>query len=377
MQTDNLKYKIGIGLIPKIGPVLAKRLVAYCGSIEGVFREKNRNLSRIPGIGHKIASYIVDNDVMEKAENEIEFLTDNNIHPLFFLDENFPERLKHCIDAPVIIFVKGNANLNRQKILGIVGTRNATRYGREMCCKLIEDLARNNHDVLIVSGLAYGIDICAHKAALANRLETLAVLGHGHAVIYPRVHTGIASQIVSQGALISDFLSHERPERNNFIKRNRIIAGLSDAIVVVESGEKGGALITADIANSYNRDVFAFPGRVNDRFSAGCNRLIKTNKAALIESYKDLEYILGWESDQTVFRDPQKKIIFDLKDDESKVLNEIEKNTGISIDQISLNCNLPVSKVSALLLNLEFNGLIRSLPGKMYKSVTKFFHEEN
>jgi DNA processing protein len=377
MQTDNLKYKIGIGLIPKIGPVLAKRLVTYCGSIEGVFRENSRNLSRIPGIGNKIASYIVDNNVMEKAEKEVEFLINNKIHSLFFLDENYPEKLKHCIDAPVIIFVKGDTNLNRQKTLGIVGTRNATGYGREMCNKLVEGLARNNHDVLIVSGLAYGIDVCAHKAALANRLETLAVLGHGHAVIYPSVHTGIAGQIVSQGALISDFLSYEKPEKNNFVKRNRIIAGLSDAIVVVESGEKGGALITADIANSYNRDVFAFPGRINDRFSVGCNRLIKTNRAALIESYKDLEYIMGWKSDQAVFQNAQKKIIFDLKNDESKVLSEIERNTELSVDQISLNCNLPVSKVSALLLNLEFNGLVKSLPGKIYKSLTNFFHEEN
>jgi len=373
MQTDNLKYKIGLGLIPKIGPVLAKRLISYCGSIEGVFREKGRNLAKIPGIGDKIAGYIVDNNVLEKAEKEVEFITENKIKSLFYLDDYYPERLKHCIDAPVIIFVKGNTDINRQKILAIVGTRSATRYGRDMCERLVEGLSQNNHDVLIVSGLAYGIDICAHRAALTNNLETVAVLGHGHAVIYPSAHRGIAKQIISQGALISDFLSYEMPERNNFVKRNRVIAGLSDAVVVVESGEKGGALITADIANSYNRDVFAFPGRVNDRYSVGCNKLIKTNKAALIENYKDLEYILGWQPDHPDSYNPQKKIFVDLKDDESKVLNEIERNSELTVDQISLNCKMPVSKVSALLLNLEFNGLVKCLPGKVYKSLTNFF----
>jgi DNA processing protein len=373
MQPDNLKYKIGIGLIPKIGPVLAKRLISYCGSIEGVFRERSRNLSKIPGIGEKLASYIIDNNIIETAEKEIEFILNNNIKSLFYLDENYPERLKHCYDAPVIIFIKGATDFNRQKILAIVGTRSATGYGRDLCNKLVEDLARNNHDVLIVSGLAYGIDICAHRAALSNGLETIAVLGHGHAVIYPSVHTGIAGKIISHGALITDFPSYELPERNNFIKRNRIIAGLSDAVLVAESGEKGGALITADIANSYNRDVFAFPGRVNDRYSAGCNRLVKTNKAALIENYKDLEYILGWQPDHTEACNPQKKIFFDLNNEESKILNEIEKNSELTIDQISLNCNMSVSKVSALLLNLEFKGLVKCLPGKIYKSLSNFF----
>ncbi len=373
MQTDDLKYKIGIGLIPKIGPVLAKRLISYCGSIEGVFREKGRNLAKIPGIGDKIASYIINSNGLERAEKEVEFITENKIKSFFYLDDYYPERLKHCIDAPVIIFVKGNTDINRQKILAIVGTRSATGYGRDMCEKLVEGLAQNNHNVLIVSGLAYGIDICAHRAALNNNLETVAVLGHGHAVIYPSAHKGIARQIISQGALISDFLSYETPERNNFVKRNRVIAGLSDAVVVVESGEKGGALITADIANSYNRDVFAFPGRVNDRYSAGCNRLVKTNKAALIENYKDLEYILGWQPDHPASYNPQKKIFVDLKDDESKVLNEIEKNSELTVDQISLNCKMPVSKVSVLLLNLECNGLVKCLPGKVYKSLTNIF----
>ncbi len=367
MKNDDLKYKIGIGLIPKIGPVLTKRLIAYCGSAEGVFREKGRNLLKIPRIGDKLADYITCNNVLEKAEKELEFITKNNICTLFYLDENYPERLRHCYDAPVIIFVSGNVNLNKQKVLSIVGTRNATAYGRDICNRLVEGLARNNHDVLIVSGLAYGIDIHAHKAALRNNLETVAVLGHGHSTIYPAMHKEIAGKIAAQGALISDFPASQTPEPNNFVKRNRIIAGLSDAVVVVESAEKGGALITADIANSYNRDVFAVPGRAGDKYSAGCNNLVKTNRAALIENFQDIEYFLGWQPEKLNSPAPQKKLFVELSDDESKVLNILESSSELTIDQISLNSDLPVSKVSALLLNLEFNGLVRCLPGKIYK----------
>ena len=369
MKDDNLKYKIGIGLIPKIGPVLARRLISFCGSIEGVFREKGRTLTKIPGIGEKLAGYITDNSVMERAEEEVEYITNNNIKSLFYLDVDYPERLKHCDDGPVIIFVKGDAGFNGPKVLAVVGTRNASGYGKDMCDKLVQDMARNNHDVVIVSGLAYGIDICAHKAALKNNLRTMAVLGHGHARIYPAVHEEAARRIISSGALISEFLHDEVPEPNNFVRRNRIIAGLSDAVVVVESGERGGALITADIANSYNRDVFAFPGKVTDRYSAGCNRLIKTNKAALIEDYQDLEYILAWQSDRPVSCSPQKRLFVDLKDDESRILNVVERHSELTIDQISLYCDMPVSKTSALLLSLEFNGLVKCLPGKVYKSL--------
>lgn len=369
MNNNDLKHKIGIGLIPKIGPVLTKRLITYCGSLEEVFKEKGRNLSKIPGIGDTLAHYIKENNVLEKAEKEVEFIVKKNIKSLFYLDENYPERLRHCFDAPIIFYYRGDVDFNKQKILSIVGTRNATEYGKEMCNKLVEGLALNNHDVLIVSGLAYGIDIYAHKAALKNNLETIAVLGHGHATLYPALHKEIAAKITTQGALISEFLSHELPEPINFVKRNRIIAGLSDAVVVVESAEKGGALITADIANSYNRDVFAFPGRVKDKFSSGCVNLIKTNKAALIESYKDIEYIMGWQSNNLNSHAPQKKLFVELKNDESRVLNMLEGNSELTIDQIALKCRMPVSKVSVLLLNLEFNGLVKCLPGKIYKSL--------
>ncbi|MFO7658760.1 MAG: DNA-processing protein DprA [Bacteroidales bacterium] len=366
MFDDSLRYKIGISLIPKIGPVLTKRLIAYSGSLEAVFHEKKANLLKIPGFGDKIAKEIKGAEVLDIADKEIEYIKKSNIIPLFYLDENYPQRLKQCEDAPVIIYTKGHTDLNRLKTLSIVGTRSATDYGRELCTNLLEGLSQCHSDVLIISGLAYGIDICAHKAALKNNLHTIAVLGHGLGTIYPSTHRNIADQIVNHGALVTEFTSRETPDAPNFVKRNRIIAGLADATIVVESGERGGALITADLANSYNRDVFAFPGKTIDKYSVGCNRLIKTNKAALIEDFKDLEYLMGWQAKKT--KEATQKFLFtELNDEEKLVMDLLEKNTGLSIDQIALQCNIPVSRISYLLINLEFNGLVKCLPGKVYK----------
>jgi DNA processing protein len=370
MVEEMLKYKIGIGLIPKIGPVLTRRLIAYCGSAEAVFREKRTNLEKIPGIGDKLADYVFKNDVLKRAEEEIDYLGKNQVSALFYLDEHYPERLRHCEDAPVVIFVKGQINFNRSKVLSVVGTRNPTDYGKELCISMIEDLAAHHPDLLVVSGLAYGIDICAHKSALKFKLETAAILAHGLTVVYPAMHREAARQIMEQGALVTEFLHDEQPEPNNFVKRNRIIAGIADATVVVESGEQGGALITADIANSYSRDVFAFPGRTFDNYSRGCNRLIKTNRAALIEDAHDVEYLMGWQTDEKmVKRDLQKELFVDLSPEEAFLLKAVRENSGITIDQLSLQCDLPVSRVSAFLLNLEFHGLVKCLPGKIYKTV--------
>ena len=369
MPDPLLKYKIGISLIPKIGPVLTKRLIAYCGSLEGVFKENKRNLLKIPGIGKKLIDHIVSNNVLEQADKEIEYTEQNNISVIFYLDNNYPQRLKQCEDAPVVIYAKGNTNFNKTKMLSIVGTRSATNYGRDLCNKLIDDLALHGHDITIISGLAYGIDICAHRAALHNNLETIAVLGHGLSVIYPSVHKNTARQIVEKGALVTEFMGSGTPEPQNFVKRNRIIAGLADATIVIESGEKGGALITADIANSYNRDVFAYPGKVNDKYSIGCNKLIKTNKAALIEDINDLEYIMGWQNENKKNVIAQKKLFVELNEEESTIMELFDDNQELSIDQIAINSNMPLSKISFLLINLEFNGLLKCLPGKVYKKI--------
>ena len=369
MLDEQLKYKIGISLIPGIGSVNAKKLIAYTGSIEGVFKEKKKNLLKIPGIGEFLAENIVNQQVLDIAEKEIDFIDRNEVRHLFYLDDDYPARLKNCEDAPVVIFYKGEVDFNQVKVLSIVGTRNATDYGKECCNKLLEELQCRKHKILIVSGLAYGVDICAHRAALKNGFETVAVLAHGLSTLYPSLHRATPKEICKQGALLTDFISNTLPERNNFIKRNRIIAGLADATLVVESGIKGGALITADIANSYNRDVLAFPGRINDPYSRGTNWLIKTNKAALIEGVEDLEYILGWDSPTSMAESKQTQLFVELTPEEQKIADLLREQVELPIDLICLHVNLPVSKVSAMLLNLEFAGMVRSLPGKVYRLV--------
>ena len=362
-----LVYKIAISLIPGIGSINARKLIAYTGSLEGVFSEKRQTLMKIPGIGETLSRKVSDKSILEKAELEIKYLDEHRVKAMFYLDKDYPERLRQCTDAPIMLFQKGECDLNSLKIISVVGTRNATQRGRDLCQKLIAEITKYHPETVIVSGLAYGIDVAAHKAALKNDLKTVAVLAHGLSTLYPSLHRSVANEIINQGALVTDFISSELPERNNFVKRNRIIAGLSDATIVVESGIKGGALITADLANSYNRDVFAFPGRVSDDWSKGCNRLIFTNKAFLIEDLRDLEYIMGWEREPNNPKVIQTSLFQNLNHEEHLIVELLQENDQLSIDQISLKLQFPISKVSFLLLNLEFKGLIKSLPGKSYK----------
>lgn len=369
MHDDLLKYKIALGLIPKIGPVLTKRLIAYCGNAETVFREKKSVLEKIPGIGKKLAAYIADHKDIETAEKEVDTISKNGISVLFYLDNNYPERLRQCEDAPIILYVTGNAPLHSSKVISVVGTRNPTDYGKTLTRELVTSLAANYPDIIIVSGLAYGIDICAHKAALKNRLNTIAVLGHGLSNIYPAPHRETAQKIMQNGALITEFLYEAKPDAPNFVKRNRIVAGLADATIVVESGEKGGALITADIAGSYNRDVFAFPGKVHDTYSAGCNQLIKSNKAAMIENIADLEYLMGWQIQRKSNKAVQTNLFVNLTHEEKQVMEYLQQDPLLTIDQLAMRCNMPMSKISAMLLSLEFKGVVKCLPGKAYSLV--------
>jgi len=364
MQND-WGYKIALSLIPNIGDVLAKRLVAYCGSVEAVFKEKRATLEKIPGIGTFYASAVINQNVFQRAEEELKFIEKNNIQPLFYLDADYPKRLTHCEDGPVMLYFKGKTNFNTTKVISIVGTRESTEYGERMCNKLIEDLAA--HDVLIVSGLAYGIDICAHKAALKNNLPTVGVFAHGLDKIYPAIHKSTADKMLLNGGLLTDFTSNTRPNPENFPRRNRVVAGISDATIVIESKKNGGSLITADIANSYSRDVFAYPGRVGDATSEGCNNLIKQNKAALIQSATDVIYLLGWEQHKQKKQQVQKQLFVELKPDEELVVSILKQKESVNIDDLCFSTKMPMSKVSSLLLNLEFSGIVKSLPGKMYK----------
>jgi len=294
-QPDQLKYQIGIGLIPKIGPAHAKKLIAYTGSAEAVFHEKSSALEKIPGIGSLLAEQITSANVLGRAEDEIKFILDNHIEYLFYLDENFPYRLKECEDGPILFFFKGKLDFNARKVISIVGTRRPTAYGKLMVKELIHGLEELGHNPLIVSGLAFGIDIQAHKYSLECNFPTIGVLAHGLDRIYPAEHKEAARQMIQHGAVLTEFLSFTNPDPQNFVKRNRIIAGLSDATIVIESGPKGGSLITADIANSYNRDVFAFPGRAKDEMSLGCNALIQENKAMMLRNAADFELAMGWQ----------------------------------------------------------------------------------
>ncbi len=363
MQINLLKYRIGLTLISGIGGITGKKLLAFCGSAEAVFKESRRALMKIPGIGEYTVNCIIKQDVLEKAEKEARYIEKNNISPVFFTDETYPHRLINCEDGPLMLYYRGHADLNHQRMIGIVGTRSATSYGISFCEQLIEQL--KVLDVIIVSGLAYGIDTCAHREALKNDIPTIGVLGHGHDRIYPWQNKNMAVEMLGKGGLLTEFVSGSRPDRENFPKRNRIVAGMCDAIVVVESKRKGGAMITADIANSYNRDVFALPGRIGDEMSVGCNLLIKSNKAAMIESVKDIGYIMGWE--ETIQKpNIQRKLFHEFTPDQKLIVEILEKSEKTSVDRLSVLSSLPASKVSSALLALEFDGLVISLPGKLY-----------
>lgn len=367
MDSKKLLYTIAISLIPGIGCINAKKLIAYLGSAEAVFKEKKGALLKVPGIGEVLAGEISGANVLAKAEEELAFIEKYQIKTLCYHEQDYPQRLKQCSDSPLVLYIKGNSNLDASKVIGIVGTRHATEYGKGFCDKILESLAAKNHSPLIISGLAYGIDISAHKAALKYKLPTVACLAHGLKSIYPPVHEKQAREIIENGALVTEFISTIKAERAFFVRRNRIIAGLVDAIIVVESGEKGGALITADFANSYNRDVFAVPGRIDSVYSKGCNKLIKTNKAALIETAEDLEYIMGWEAKPNLAI--QRELFVNLSEDDQKILETIKTYDELSLDLLCAYSEMPVSKVSSLLLGLEFSGMVKSLPGKVYKLV--------
>ncbi len=366
MNKKEIVYFIALTEIPNIGSITAKKLIAYCGSAEHVFKEKKSLLEKIPGIGAVNAQNILQHktEALSIAETEWVFIEKNNINALTFLDEHYPKRLTFCEDGPLVMFSLGNIDFNASKIISIVGTRNATDYGKEFCEKLIADLVP--HQPLIVSGLAFGIDICAHKAALKNKLSTVGVLAHGLDKIYPNIHRSTAKQMLEQGGLVSEFKSGTKPDRENFPKRNRIVAGMADVTIVIESSNKGGSLITANLANDYNRDVFALPGKITDTQSEGCNDLIKQNKAHLIQSVKDVEYIMGWEADKPI-SNKQINLFVELNNDEKKIIAVIQQHEKIAIDDMALLTKFPMSKTSSLLLQMEFKGVVKSLPGKMYK----------
>ena len=364
---DEKVYQVALSLVPGIGDITAKTLVSYCGSAKEVFKKNRNQLSKIPGIGQINDDKIISFTNFSIAEAEIDRCIKRNIDILCFTDSSYPKKLKHAPDSPAVLFYRGAANLNNYKTVAIVGTRKSTGYGREFTEKIVERLAV--HKALIVSGLAYGIDIVAHKAALKFGLETIGVMASGLDIIYPDLHRGIAKEMLSHGGLLTEFKIGMKPEAHHFPSRNRIIAGMSDVIIVIEAAKKGGALITAEIANSYSRDVFALPGDIGKMFSMGCNNLIKSNKAHLLTSIEDIEYIMNWEPQSNVPATEDKYFDYSkLSEEERTVIETLKLTTeGMILDELSWKSQIPLNKLASILLNLEFNGVIKPIPGKKYR----------
>ena len=367
MTEQELIYALALQHVPKIGAITAKKLINHCGSVEAVLKEKKNNLLRIDGIGLLKIEGLFDSIHINEAEKELSFIKDNDIKPLYFVEDNYPEKLKHCIDGPILLFQVGNINLKNQRIISIVGARKITTSGIAFCEKLVEQLAPFNP--IIVSGFAYGTDITAQKAAMKNKLQTIGCLAHGLNQIYPKVHKKYVVEVEKHGGFFTDFWSSDVFDRNNFLKRNRIIAGLSEATIVIESAEKGGSLVTADIANSYNRDVFAVPGRTTDSQSVGCNNLIKFQKAHLLSNPMDIPYMLNWELEDVTKKVVQKKLFVELNDDEKIIYNYLKDNDKQVLDLIAIHCKMPTFKVASLLLNMELKDVIRPLPGKLFEVI--------
>lgn len=361
-----LKYLIALTMVPSIGPVTARMLIKKMGSARAVFEQKKRGLESIKGIGPVLSRSINESSLLGQAEQEMEFMEKHRIEILTFRDPGFPYRLNQCADGPVLLYKRGDHDLRFEKSLSVVGTRRASSYGKEVCRDIIRELARKFPGLAIISGLAYGIDVIAHRAALEFGLPTVAVLGHGLSTIYPHAHRDTAKKIIQQGALVTDFHSGMGPERNNFLRRNRIIAGLTPGTLVVESSQKGGSLITADIAFSYDRDVLTFPGRTIDMRSVGCNAMIKNDMATMVLSVDDIINQLKWDNEPTEPELPFPAI--DLSQDEQKIITAIDKFPDITPGTLSELLDIPVQNVLAMLLEMELREWITTEPGNRYRT---------
>jgi DNA processing protein len=366
MKEQDLFYLLALQRVEGVGDIMAKKLITHCGNAEEVFNTKTGQLAAIDGVGSMLLKNLKDKSVFEKANQELQYINSNDINVVYFQEDGYPERLKHCIDGPLLLFTSGNINLKNKKIISIVGTRQITSYGIEFCRKLIEDLAPL--DPIIVSGFAYGVDIVAHQLAMEHNLQTIGVVAHGLNQIYPKTHKKYVAKVEQNGGFMTEFWSSSNPDKENFVRRNRIVAGMTEATIVIESADRGGSLITANMANDYNRDVFAVPGRVTDKYSQGCNNLIKTQKANVLTSAADLIYILNWDI-QKESKPVQKQLFVSLDDDEQKVYDYLLKTGKELMDIIALHCDFPIYKISGMLLNMELKGVIRPLPGKLFEAI--------
>ncbi len=372
MNTQEIVSSIALTKLNGLSLLNARTLLDLLGSASEVFAHRKDIVGVIPDASKRlVAAFDHTDEALRLAEEEMKFVEQKRLRVLTLNDVDYPQRLRECEDAPLVLYYCGSANLNSQRVISIVGTRKCSEYGREVCNNFIADLKRYYPDTLIVSGLAYGIDVCAHRAALDNGMSTIGVLAHGLDTIYPSMHRQIAADMVHrQGGLLTEYGVHTTPEKGNFVRRNRIVAGMCDACIVVESSERGGSLITAELAMEYNRDVFAFPGRVYDEYSRGCNNLIRRQQATLLTCAADLLDAMGW--DNPLKKDSKRKVVQqelfpDLTDEERALVNTLKDVDDKHINQIAIDANIPYSRASMILFDLEMKGIVKALGGARYK----------
>lgn len=365
MKEEDIIALLALQHTPNIGAITAKKLIAHCGSPSAIYTEKKHKIAHIERIGSATLQHLFDPIHRKEAEKEWLYIQEHRMKYLTYFDEDYPTNLKNIIDAPILFFFEGDINLKNKKTLSIVGTRDMTLQGGAFCQKFVEELSALS-DLVIISGFAYGVDIAAHKAAMENGLQTIACLAHGLDMLYPSAHKKYRNQLLENGGFITEFWHKSTFDRKNFLSRNRIIAGLSDATVVIESARKGGSLVTADLAFSYDREVFAIPGRPDDPYSQGCNFLIKNDKARLITSAADLIYYMGWEVSSIASKEVATPIFVELSPEEEKIVQVLKAQEKLSLDDLARACELPIHKLSNLLFQMEMKGVIRPLPGKIF-----------
>lgn len=362
---DELYYQVALTLVPELGAIRSRQLVDHFGTAAAIFKAKKKEIAAVEGIGEACARSIREWDAFGEAEKECRFTEQHGIQTLFLNDPAYPQRLLHCYDPPTLLYAIGNTDLNCRYIVSIIGTRNHTEYGRQVTEQLVAVL--QEQQVMIVSGLAFGIDAIAHRAALQYGLPTVGVLGHGLDMVYPIQHKSLAREITQQGALLTEFRRHTQPDKHNFPRRNRIVAGMADATIVIETANKGGSMITAELAYTYNRDLFAVPGKISDSKSSGCLQLIKQNKAMVYTGAEDLLTMLGWVEKKKPAVKKQKELFIELKPDEKTIVDLLSEQEGTPIDILYLRSGLSSSNVATILLKLELQNIIVSLPGKLYR----------
>ena len=373
INSQEILHCLALQQLPGVGLVSARLLYDVFGNATDVFARKDELVHYTQPAQRRLIKQLDCPEAFRRAEQELVFAQKNGIDVICIGDRRYPSRLRECPDAPLVLFFKGDTNLNALRVVSLVGTRNATDYGRQLCNDFIRDLKVLCPEVLVVSGLAYGIDIAAHRAALEHQLPTVGVLAHGLDRIYPAVHRKTAVDMLEQGGLLTEYMTGTNPDRQNFVQRNRIVAGMADATIVVESAAKGGALITAGLATDYHRDCFAFPGRIGDPYSVGCNALVRDNKAALILSAEDFVKAMSWDIVSTSRQAPeaiQRQLFLDLTPEEEALVAALRPHRdGLQINMLVVEADIPINRASAMLFELEMKGVVRALAGGVYKVV--------